>query len=140
MEISRIYIRGNNMQKFVENVMLRKGIGIIGNIFPKEAQRQISIFSEEGRREIENLETQGLCTKRFQENITIQYLKIQDVVIGDKFIIGEIVLEITEVGKECFKNCKLIKAKKACPLLKGVIYAKVLVGGGMKLGDIVIKN
>ncbi len=140
MRISRIYIKGKNKQKFVKAADLNEDIGIIGNDIPKKDHRQIAIFSEEGRREIEKLETQGLCTKRFQENITIQDLKVQDVVIGDKFTIGEIVLEITELGKKCYNDCPLIKAKSPCPLTKGVIYARVLSGGSINIEDIIIKN
>lgn len=139
MRISRIYIKGNNRQNFVKGASLTEEKGIIGNSLPKKPHRQIAIFSEEGRREIENLETQGLCTKRFQENITIQDLNIGDIVIGDIFTIGEVVIEITEVGKNCFKDCPFIMTKKPCPLSKGVIYARTLSSGSINIGDIVTK-
>src|SRR5690554_5604790 len=99
MRISRIYIRNDNSLHLVNSVFLLEGIGIKDNSPSKDEDKQISIFSEEGRKEIDNLVEHGLCTKKFQEDITIEDLIISDLSPGEKLVMGKVVIEITMVGK-----------------------------------------
>lgn len=140
MEISRIYIKGGTKKEYISKATLKEGLGIIDNKKPKNKDREIAIFSQEGRFAIENLETHGLCSKRFHENITIKDLHIQDIQVGSILKIGESILEITEVGKRCFPECNLFQDQSPCPLTQGVIYGRVQKGGSIQVGDQVIQQ
>ncbi|HHT51002.1 MAG TPA: hypothetical protein GXZ78_05990 [Eubacteriaceae bacterium] len=140
MRISRIYIRNDNSLHLVNSVFLLEGIGIKDNSPSKDEDKQISIFSEEGRKEIDNLVEHGLCTKKFQEDITIEDLIISDLSPGEKLVMGKVVIEITMVGKRCYGDCPLISTKSFCPLRRGIVFGKVLEGGQIETGNIVIKD
>ncbi len=140
MKISRIYIKNDHQRSYVKEAHFQQGVGILENKRFKSTHRQVAIFTEEGRRAVENLQTHGLCTKRFHENITIEDLDLKDLKVGNILSIGKSLLEVTEVGKRCFPDCNLRKDKSPCPLTKGVIYAKVLTDGAIYVGDIVEKH
>lgn len=138
MKISRIYIKNDHQRGYVKEVHFQQGVGILENKRPKSTHRQVAIFTEEGRRTVENLQIHGLCTKRFHENITIEDLDLKDLKIGNTLSIGKSLLEITEVGKRCFPDCNLLKDKNPCPLTKGVAYGKVLTDGKIHVDDEVL--
>lgn len=138
MKILRIYIKSDTKKEYVSKATLKEGLGILENKKPKNGDRQVAIFSQEGRLAIENLEIHGLCSKRFHENVTIKDLHIQDIQVGSILKIGESILEVTEVGKRCFPECNLFQDQSPCPLTQGVIYAKVQKGGSIQVGDQVI--
>jgi len=135
MKISRIYLKNTENKGYVENAILQVDLGIVGNTRTLKMDRQVSIFSEEDRKNLEELEVHGLCTLRFHEDITIKNLIFADIIIGNKLELGNLILEITEIGKRCFSECSLFKEKKPCPLTKGIIYAKVISGGEIRIGD-----
>ncbi len=139
MKLSRIYIKDNNSHHRVNSAILIEGIGIKGNSPPRDSHKQISIFSEEGRMDLDSLVSNGLCTRRFQEDITIEGLMIPTLLPGDKLTIGQVVIEITRVGKKCYGDCPLINTKSPCPLRRGIIFARVLKTGPISVGDMVIK-
>ncbi|HFL3828564.1 TPA: sigma 54-interacting transcriptional regulator, partial [Clostridioides difficile] len=43
----------------------------------------------------------------------------------------------TEIGKNCFSQCNIIKEGKTCPLSREVIFTKIIKEGSIKIGDIV---
>lgn len=56
-------------------MVLEEGVGILGQVQGKE-DRQVSVLPGEVRQALENMEEHGLCTQRFQENITIDQLDL----------------------------------------------------------------
>lgn len=140
MQIKRIFIKDNkyNPLGYVERAYLEESIGMIGDIHSKGGDQQISIISEEGRRTLDNLDEHGLCSSRFQENITIDNLVINKYKVGDMLKLGLTILQITKTEKKCFPDCNLYKSNKPCILTEGVLYCKVILGGEIHLMDQVI--
>ncbi|MFH0947695.1 MAG: MOSC domain-containing protein [Elusimicrobiota bacterium] len=75
----------------------------------------------------------------FAENITTDGIDWDKAKVGDNIIVGETVkLKITQIGKECNVGCAIRKAVGDCIMPKQGIFAKVLVGGDIKIGDSVV--
>lgn len=117
---------------FVENH------GLIGDKHSTSGDRQVTIFSAEGRSRIETIERDGLCVKKFYENITIKNLDVSKLIVGQEFIIGEAVFQVTGIGKRCFPECDIVKRQQVCSLKNGVLFAKVTAGGTVRVGDEVL--
>ena len=47
----------------------------------------------------------------------------------------EVLLEITQIGKECHADCAIIKQVGKCIMPKEGVFARVIRGGNIKTGD-----
>jgi len=121
----RSLLKGN----FVEN------LGLIGDKHSSSGDRQVTIFSAEGRSRIKTIERDGLCVKKFYENITIKDLDVSKLTVGQELIIGEAIFQITGIGKRCFPECNIVKVQQVCSLKNGVLFAKVITSGTVRVGD-----
>ena len=48
---------------------------------------------------------------------------------------GEVVLEISQIGKTCHKGCAIFQAVGACIMPKEGVFARVIRGGTVRTGD-----
>jgi MOSC domain-containing protein YiiM len=72
----------------------------------------------------------------FAENITTQGLDLLKLPVGTRFRIGEnSLLEVTQMGKVCHTRCAIYYQAGDCVMPKEGIFAKVLEGGEIKVGD-----
>jgi len=56
--------------------------------------------------------------------------------VGTNISVGEeVVLEITQIGKECHTRCAIYQQAGDCIMPKEGIFARVLTGGRVKIGD-----
>lgn len=133
-----IFNKVNNTREKVEVALLKENKGLVGDIYAIGGERQISFFSEDGRNQIEKGNVKGLCTRRFYENITFKKLNLEKVKVGTLIRIGNSIIEISQIGKECFSNCILLKTDNFCPLRKDVFFGKVIKGGIIKNGDKIV--
>ncbi|MCX7987818.1 MAG: MOSC domain-containing protein [Thermodesulfovibrio sp.] len=100
--------------------------------------RQISLLSITS---IEKMKDKGfeLNFGDFAENVTVEGFEVKDLSVGTKLKIGEVILEISQIGKSCHSKCEIFKAVGDCIMPKEGVFAKVLKGGKIKVGDEVIK-
>jgi len=72
----------------------------------------------------------------FAENIVCRGLDLMSLAIGDRLVIdGQVVLEVTQIGKECHNaGCAIKKATGDCIMPKEGIFTKVIHGGISKAG------
>lgn len=73
----------------------------------------------------------------FAENITIDGLRLDDLPIGTTLAVGEAVVEITQIGKECHGDCDIMKAVGRCEMPKKGVFARVIKSSIVKCGDLV---
>jgi MOSC domain-containing protein YiiM len=72
----------------------------------------------------------------FAENITTQGLDLLKLPVGTRFRIGESsLLELTQIGKVCHTRCAIYYQAGDCVMPKEGIFARVLEGGAIKVGD-----
>jgi MOSC domain-containing protein YiiM len=71
----------------------------------------------------------------FAENVTTRGLDLLAIPIGAKVRLGEVLLEITQKGKECHDGCAVYKEIGACIARTEAIFGRVLRGGTVRAGD-----
>jgi MOSC domain-containing protein YiiM len=99
-----------------------------------EYHRQVCLLGEES---IAKMTSQGFIVGpgSFAENITTKGLDLLAIPIGRKVLIGEVLLEITQKGKECHDGCAVFKEIGACIARIEAIFGRVIKGGRVKVGD-----
>lgn len=73
----------------------------------------------------------------FGENFVLEGIDLENIKIGDKLEIGQGVIEITQIGKECHTKCNIFKTVGHCIMPKNGIFGKILKGGKVLVGDTV---
>lgn len=71
----------------------------------------------------------------FGENILVEGIDFKTLPIGTIFKCNEVVLELTQVGKECHAHCEIYKRVGDCIMPREGVFAKVIQGGKIKVGD-----
>ena len=122
----------------LESVILNTGLGMEGDFHAQGGDRQLSLLCFETRQWMDSQTEKGLCFSRYKENILLEELAPQELVPGTQLKTGEVILEISSAGKECFKECPLFKSGKNCLLAKQSLFAKVICGGLVKTGDNIV--
>lgn len=101
--------------------------------------RQVSLLSYE---KIEEFKALGADVKDgdFGENLIVEGIDLRTLPIGTKIVINEVILEVTQIGKECHSGCAIAQAVGKCIMPTEGIFARVLRGGIVRTGDNVIIN
>lgn len=112
----------------VASVTLLPDHGIEGDGHAGDWHRQISLLALES---IEKMQRLGLTVTAgdFAENITTSGIDLPSLPIGTKLQVGETLLEVTQIGKECHTRCAIYYQAGDCVMPKEGIFAKVLTGG-----------
>ena len=55
--------------------------------------------------------------------------------VGTRFVIGDVVLEMTQIGKECHNHCLIYKTMGDCIMPREGVFARVIHGGVISEGD-----
>ena len=135
--LTSIAVTNGKQREKLESANLIAGFGIEDDELHDE-NRQISIASDKLFVNYKTNES-GFCYKKFKENLIISHLDIKSLVKFDKFIIGESIIEITQVFKKCHSNCPNLKNHPNCQANKEVAFAKIVKNGHIKKGDTLIK-
>ena len=96
--------------------------------------RQISLLAEESIKKAQN---RGLTVKEgdFAENITTRGFMPFFIPIGTVLQIGEVRVEISQVGKVCHTRCAIYYLAGDCIFPREGIFGVVLDSGQVKVGD-----
>lgn len=118
----------------VARVELRENHGIVGDAHAGEWHRQVSLLARES---IEKMQRMGLKVDAgdFAENITTQGVDLPSLPVGSRLAVGETLLEVTQIGKECHTRCAIYHQAGDCVMPKEGIFARVISGGVVKAGD-----
>jgi MOSC domain-containing protein YiiM len=118
----------------VESVELRENHGIVGDAHAGEWHRQVSLLAAES---IEKMRKMGLDVDSgdFAENITTEGIDLPALPVGTRLTVGETLLEVTQIGKECHTRCAIYHQAGDCVMPKEGIFARVITGGVVKPGD-----
>jgi MOSC domain-containing protein YiiM len=98
--------------------------------------RQISLLAGESIDTVkETLPT--LKNGAFAENIITRGIDLTQLSVGDRLQVGDtIILEITQIGKECHNSgCAIKKATGDCIMPREGLFAKVVTGGTISSAD-----
>ena len=122
-------------KKCIETALLIENHGIKDDAHAGDWHRQLSFLASES---IKNASSQEfkLNFGDFAENIATTGIDWKSQPIGQVFKLGEKALvEITQIGKECHKKCAIYYRTGDCIMPKEGVFAKILKGGIIKVGD-----
>jgi MOSC domain-containing protein YiiM len=72
----------------------------------------------------------------FAENLTTEGIELVTLPVGTRLSVGkDIVLEISQIGKECHVGCAIFKQVGKCIMPKEGVFARVIQGGPVHPGD-----
>ena len=97
--------------------------------------RQLSLLATES---IDKMRVEGLDVwpGDFAENLTTQGIELVSLPVGTQLKVGDtVLLEITQIGKECHTRCAIYYQAGDCVMPKEGIFARVLQGGKIQIGD-----
>jgi MOSC domain-containing protein YiiM len=100
-----------------------------------ETHRQVSLLGIES---VEKMKKLGIEVGAgdFAENLTTEGIDLLSLTPGDRLKCGGgVVLEITQLGKECHSRCEIFKQVGDCVMPREGIFAKVISGGRLRAGD-----
>ncbi len=125
-------------KKPVAVIELRENHGIVGDAHAGDWHRQVSLLAQES---IDKMRAMGLDVNAgdFAENITTNGIDLVSLPIGTRLQIGESLLEVTQIGKECHTRCAIFYQAGDCVMPKEGIFARVLHGGTIGQGEAILK-
>ena len=108
--------------------------GIEGDAHAGKWHRQVSLLSAE---KIEAFREKGVQVEygAFGENLVVEGCDLRSLPVGTRFAIGEVLLEMTQIGKECHDHCAIYNVTGDCIMPREGVFAKVLRGGIVREGD-----
>lgn len=116
--------------------VIRENYGLEGDAHADSGwHRQVSLLAIES---IDKMRKKGLELKYgdFAENLTTEGIELYSLPIGTCLAVGdEVILEITQIGKECHTGCAIRQLVGDCIMPREGVFAKVLKGGKVKAGD-----
>ncbi|MCX7708347.1 MAG: MOSC domain-containing protein [Clostridia bacterium] len=112
--------------------------GLKGDAHGGNWHRQVSFLGQESIDKVTALGVKGLCTGKFAENITTEGIELYSLPIGTKLEVGDVLFEVTQIGKECHRKCAIFHQVGDCVMPKEGIFARVIKGGMIRAGDEIV--
>jgi MOSC domain-containing protein YiiM len=119
----------------VPDAELKVDHGIVGDAHAANWHRQISLLGIES---IGVMIDKGadVAPGDFAENITTEGIQLAKLPIGTKLKIADnVIVEVTQIGKECHSRCEIFKQVGDCIMPREGIFAKVIIPGTIKVDD-----
>jgi molybdenum cofactor synthesis domain-containing protein len=121
----------------VETAEFVAGHGIAGDAHAGPWHRQVSLLSYQ---KIEDFRAKGANVEygAFGENLVVEGIDFRGLPVGTILECGDVVLEMTQIGKECRSHCTIYKIMGDCIMPREGVFAKVLRGGFIGAGDTMV--
>ena len=116
------------------SVELRPDWGIESDAHAGKWHRQVSLLGYERIREF-NERGADVGNGAFGENIIVEGFDLKSLPIGTRLKSGDVVLELTQIGKECHAHCAIYHKMGDCIMPREGVFCKVVEGGMLKPGD-----
>ncbi|MCD8358981.1 MAG: MOSC domain-containing protein [Oscillospiraceae bacterium] len=122
------------MKHEVPEIQVRRDHGIVGDAHAGKWHRQISLLGDES---VEKMRKKfpDIPIGAFAENILTEGLTLCQLPIGTRLRVGETLLEVTQIGKECHADCEIRRKVGDCVMPREGIFTKVLEEGTIRAGD-----
>ena len=108
--------------------------GIVGDAHGGNWHRQVSLL---GLEKIEAFRAKGadVAYGAFGENLVVDGFDFRTLPVGTLLAVGDVLLQMTQIGKECHNHCAIYKAVGDCIMPREGVFARVLTGGEIHVGD-----
>lgn len=108
--------------------------GIEGDAHAGAWHRQVSLISAD---KIEAFKQRGADVQpgAFGENLIVEGMDFRSFPVGTLLRCGKVLLEMTQIGKECHSHCAIFHQVGDCIMPREGVFARVLEGGDIHVGD-----
>ena len=108
--------------------------GIGGDAHAGKWHRQVSLLANES---VDTMRAMmpTLAPGDFAENVLTEGVDLKHLPVGTRLTLGEVELEITQIGKECHADCEIRRITGRCVMPTDGVFARVLSGGVVSVGD-----
>lgn len=119
----------------VEEILLDE-TGIAGDAHSGRWHRQVSLLAADRIDEFSATTGKNFKAGDFAENITLRGIDLGEVAVLDRFRIGQVELETTQIGKDCHgEGCAIFREVGKCIMPQEGIFCRVVRGGSVRPGD-----
>ena len=119
--------RRGTVKTAVPSAVLTPEWGIVGDAHGGNWHRQVSMLSAE---KIEAFRKKvWVDYGAFGENLVIEGFDFRTLPVTSRFAIGDVVLEMTQIGKECHNDCVIKQQTGECIMPREGVFARVIAGG-----------
>ncbi len=110
------------------------GWGIENDSHAGRWHRQVSLLSHD---QIEAFRAGGaaIAAGAFGENLVVSGIDFRSLPIGTRLRCNDVVLELTQIGKECHSGCAIYQRMGDCIMPREGVFTRVLHGGTISVGD-----
>ena len=110
--------------------------GVRGDAHAGHWHRQVSLLGVESLKKAEEQNNRKFNFGDFGENITTEGLELHKTNILDRFVSGNVILEVTQIGKKCHKGCEIMKISGNCIMPLEGIFCRVIQTGKLQVNDV----
>lgn len=122
----------------VEAITLREDHGVVGDVHAGSG-RQVSLLATESVDTMRPKMPQ-LAAGDFAENMLVEGLEVTALPLGTRLAVGgEVLLEVTQIGKACHSKCNIHKTVGFCVMPTEGVFARVVRGGVVRAGDSIVR-
>jgi TatD DNase family protein len=114
--------------------VLVAGHGVAGDAHAGAHERQVSLLARESVAKLDA----GIEPGAFGENIVTEGLDFSRLRVGARIRIGEAEVVLTRHGKECHDRCAIYEKMGDCIMPREGVFAQVVKGGVVRVGDEVV--
>ncbi|MDF2822095.1 MAG: hypothetical protein K0R15_2543 [Clostridiales bacterium] len=118
----------------ISKANLIENYGIEKDAHAGDWHRQVSLLSFD---KVEDFRKRGAHVSEgaFGENLLVEGIDFKTLAIGTRLHCGRVVLEMTQIGKECHSHCEIYRQVGDCIMPREGVFAKVIQGGTIEVGD-----
>lgn len=122
-------------KKRVPSAMLIAHHGLENDAHAGPWHRQVSLLSHD---KIKAFRARGAVAPYgcFGENLVVDDFDFAALPVGTRFAVGDALLEMTQIGKECHDRCQIYHTMGECIMPTQGVFARVLKGGEVREGDL----
>ncbi len=127
--------KGTKKEVIVDGI-LKENYGLIGDAHADGGtHRQVSLLANESINKMRRLGF-DVGSGDFAENLTTEGIDLVSLPVGTHISVGdEIILEISQIGKQCHSGCAIFRQTGKCIMPKEGVFARVIRGGLVKTRD-----
>ncbi len=136
VSINKSSVKGTKKLPQGSGTLVEDG-GLCDDAHCADGHRQLSLLAVESYDEMISLGACDLPFGTFAENITTKGISLHTLLVGTHLRIGACEIEITQIGKECHKDCEIFRKIGKCVMPLQGVFARVITGGDIAVGDII---
>ena len=118
----------------VPGARLQQAHGLEGDAHAGPGHRQVSLLAAESIARVRAV-LPDLADGAFAENVVTAGFALGEARVGDRIRLGNALLEVTQIGKECHNDCAIKRATGDCIMPREGVFCRVLEGGTVAPGD-----